>query len=376
MTKTKARFKIKPNVMKILKVVGIILCLLLGVFLFYLKQINDLKKLDYSDKASNNILFSFKKDYIMSIGKNKTLNKAFESDDYIEDNLDNYRRIKYVDHKDLIKNINKALKVGYKYNEINIIFSHGDNDSVKRFLKREKVRYLEEFFSIDYAKLDNYDRYLNYEDETGEDEDVTVLCVNLDMDKPDYENATLVEKFSIDMLINKHRYLNEKFEPNDLMTIPSEYAEEKGLKSSRIAFNAFKQMSDAAKKEGYGMVINSAYRSYQDQIEIGEYYKKWYGQSYVDKYVAKPGHSEHQTGLAFDIASTSVNIFANSKEYQWMQDNAYKYGFIERFTKRYEDITGFRMEPWHYRYVGKDIAKYIHDNNISFEEYWAVYLDK
>ena len=372
----KTKVKVKPGVIKVLKIVGVILCLLLGIFLFYLKQINDLKSLGYSEKASNKILFSYKKDYIMSIGGNKTLNRAFESDDYIEDNLDNYRRVKYVDHKDLIKNINTALKVGYKYNEINIIFSHGDNDSVKRFLKREKVKYLEEFFSISYAKLDNYDRYLHYADETGEDEDDTVLLVNLDLDKPDYEDAVKVDKFSIDMLVNKHRCLSEDYEPNDLMEIPIEYASEAGMKSSRIAFNAFREMSNAATKEGYGLIINSAYRSYQDQIDIGEYYKKWYGQSYVDKYVAKPGYSEHQTGLAYDVGSRSVNVFANSREYEWMKDNAYKYGFIERFTKRYENITGFRMEAWHYRYVGKDIAKYIHENNISFEEYWAMYLDK
>ncbi len=372
----KTKIKVKPRVITVLKVIGVILCLLLGVFLFYLKQINDLKSLDYSDKASNKILFSYKKDYIMSIGKNETLNKAFESDDYNEDNLDIYRRIKYVPHKDLISNINKAIKLGYKYSDINIIFKHGDNDSVKRFLKRDKVKYLEEFFSIDYAKLDNYERYLKYADETGEDEDVTVLCVNLDLDKEDYVDAVKVEKFSIDMLVNKHRYLSEDYEPNDLMEIPEEYVSEAGMKSSRIAFNAFKEMSNAASKEGYGIVINSAYRSYQDQVELGEYYKKWYGQSYVDKYVAKPGFSEHQTGLAYDVGSRSVNVFANSREYQWMKDNAYKYGFIERFTKRYENITGFRMEAWHYRYVGKDIAKYIHDNNISFEEYWAINLDK
>ena len=372
----KKKIKIKPKALNVLKIVGVILCILLGLFLFYLKQINDLTKLGYSKEASKNILFSFKKDYVMSIGENKTVNKAFESEDYIEDNLDIYRKIKYVDHKDLINNINELLKKGYKYTDINMILAHGDNDSVKRFIKHEKVKYLEEFFVVDYAKLDNYDRYLKYADATGEDEETTVLCVNLDMDKADYEDALLVDKFSTDMLVNKHRYLDEKFEPKDLMTIPSEYASEDDLQSSRIAFNAFKKMSAAAKSEGYEIVINSAYRSYQDQADIGEYYLKWYGQSYVDKYVAKPGYSEHQTGLAYDIGSRKVNVFANSKEYQWMQDNAYKYGFIERFTKRYENITGFRMEPWHYRYVGEDIAKYIHDNNISFEEYYAVYLDK
>ena len=373
----KRKIKVKSKALKVFKIIGVILCICLGLFLFYLKQINDLTKLGYSKEASQNILFSFKKDYVTKIGPNKTLNKAFEDkDNYIEDNLDNYRKVKFVNHKDLISNINKALKKGYKTNDINIIFAHGDNDSVKRFLKRDKVKYLEEFFTIDYAKLDNYDRYLKYADDTGEDEDTTVLYINLDMDKEDYTEYTTVDKFSIDMLVNKHRKLNEDFEPNDLMDIPLEYASEEGLKSSRIAFNAFKEMSKAAENEGYGIIINSAYRSYNDQVELGEYYLKWYGQSYVDKYVAKPGFSEHQTGLAYDVGSKSVNVFANSREYQWMKDNAYKYGFIERFTKKWEHITGFRMEAWHYRYVGKDIAKYIHEHNISYEEYYMLFLDK
>ena len=112
-----------------------------------------------------------------------------------------------------------------------------------------------------------------------------------------------------------------------------------------------------------------------DTIELEEALSK-YGDDYVNRFVAKPGFSEHQTGLSFDIGSTSSNVFANSKEYKWMLDNAYKYGFILRFTKKYESITQFRNEPWHYRYVGKDIAKYIHEHNISFEEYYAMFLDK
>ena len=135
-------------------------------------------------------------------------------------------------------------------------------------------------------------------------------------------------------------------------------------------------MSDAAKSDGYELVINSAYRSYQDQVDISNFYLNAYGQDYVDKYVAKPGYSEHQTGLAFDVGSRKNNIFANSKEYEWMQENAWKYGFIQRFTKQYEVITGFRSEAWHYRYVGEKIAKVIHDDPMAYEEYWAVYLDK
>ena len=370
------KIKVKPKFGLFLKILGVVFCIFLGVFLFYYKQVNDLKRLGYSNMAAKNILFSFQKNYIMSVGENATLNAAFESDDFVVDNLDTYRKIDYVPHKHFIKNINQLVKVGYSVSDMNIIFAHGDDEAVTRFCKREKVRYLEEFFSVDYAKLDLYDRYVKYSDDTGEDENVTVLFVNLDMDLPDYSDSKLVDKFSIDMLVNKHHHLSEDFVPDDLITIDSEYASSDDLQCSHIAFNAYKKMSEAASKEGYQIVINSAYRSYADQVELSDVYLKSYGQEYVNKYVAKPGYSEHQTGLAFDIGSRTVNVFGNSKEYQWMQDHAHEYGFIHRFTKSYEFITGFRSEPWHYRYVGVDIATYMKENNMSFEEYWALFLDQ
>ena len=366
---------LKPKFSKFLKVIGVLLCLCLGIFLFYTKEIHDLTKLGYSKEASHNILFSLEKDYILSVGENATLNRAFESEAYDKENLDSYRKINFVDHEHLIENINTLLKVGYNPNDINIILAHGDDEAVARFAKREKIRYLEEFFIVPYAKLDYYDRYVAYSDETGEDEETTVLYVNLDLDKEDYQDVTPVSKFSIDMVVNKHRGLSEDFAPDDLITIDSNYASSDDLQCSHIALNAYLEMNKAAEKEGYSLVINSAYRSYQDQLDLIDYYLRTYGQNYVDKYVAKAGHSEHQTGLAFDIGSRKVSTFANSKEYQWMQENAHKYGFIRRFNKRYEVLTGFRDEPWHYRYVGKEIATYIYENNISLEEYWAMFLD-
>ena len=365
----------KPYVIS-LKILGFLLCSLLVIFIVYRNQINDLKKLGYSEIASKNILFSMQKEYVLSVGENKTLNLAFESDKIIEEYLNNYVKINYVDHKDLIDNVNNLIKKGYSNSDINIILAHGDNEEVKRFAKRDKIKYLEEFYFIDYAKLDYYDRYLNYSDETGEDEETTVLHVNLDMDKPVYDDATLVDKFSLDMLINKRRYLAENYEPEDLVKISDKYASSDDMFASRLCVNAFIEMHDAALREGYEIVINSAYRSYQDQQEISDLYLGVYGQKYVDNYVAKPGFSEHQTGLAFDIGSRKVNVFANSEEYKWMLENAHKYGFINRFPKKHENITGFRSEPWHFRYVGKDIAKYIYENNITLEEYYVIFLDK
>ena len=369
--------KIRPKFAKVLKIIGVLLCIVLGIFLFYRKQIYDLKKIGYSEIASKKILFSKNKKRVLAVGENQVLNLAFEGEDYQEDNFDRYVKIKYIEQDKLIENINKLIKIGYSNSDINIILSHGDSQAVSDFAKRDKVRYLEEYFSVDFAKLENYDRYVAYSDETGIDEYDTIIYVNLDLDKEDYQDAVLVDEFSSEMLVNKHRGLSSDFVVEDLTEIDSKYTSEEGFYSSRLALNAFIKMYQDALKEDYHLVINSAYRSFEDQVELIDFYRNAYGQSYVDKYMAKEGFSEHQTGLAYDIGSRNSRIFAESKEYQWMQDNAYKYGFILRYDKRYEDLTGFRNEPWHYRYVGKKIAKYIHEhNNMSLEEYYVLFLNK
>lgn len=371
----KRKFKLKPPAIKLLKKVCIVLGIIIVLFIIYSSNIHDLEKLGYSKEASRNILFKFKKSYVVDVGKNKTLNAAFESKDYKESNLDNYSKIKYQNHKHLIKNINLLLKKKYSNKDISIIFAHGSDKDVSNFIKHKKVRYLEEFLTVDYAKIKNYDRYLAYSDETGEDEETVVLAVNLDMDKKNYENPKVISDYDKYVLVNKHRQLSKKYRPG-LVRIKKKYASDNKQKAVKEAVNAFIKMYNAAKKEGYGIIINSSYRSYSEQEEICDTYRKLYGDSYIEKYVAKPGFSEHQTGFAFDVGSKNKQVFSLSKEYKWMQDNAYKYGFIQRFPKGYEDITGFKAEQWHYRYVGKKIAKYIHDNKITYDEYYIKFLDK
>lgn len=371
----KKKFRLKPSVVKKLKVVGVVLGVFLAVFLFYSSQIHSLTELGYSKEASRRILFQFQKDYVLSVGKNKTLNAAFESDDYNEKYLDQYSKIEYQNHEHLIRNINTLIKKGYSNDNISMILAHGSDSDVTEFAKRDKINYLEEFFSLPYAKLSNYDRYVDYSNETGEDDETTVLAVNLDMDKENYEDPVIVTDFSTDMVVNKHRSLTKDFEPDDLVSIDEEYAADDTQAGSRIAVNAFIEMYKDAQKEGYDLVINSSYRSYQDQEEVCNTYRDLYGDNYVTNYVAMPGFSEHQTGLSFDIGSKDTNVFAESDEYTWIQENAHKYGFIQRFPEEYEAVTGFRAEPWHYRYVGKKIASYIYENNISFEEYYALFLD-
>ena len=373
---TKKKFRLKQPVIRLLKVLGTILIILLACFIFYRSQINDLKDIGYSEKAAQNILKKFEKEDVLAVGKNKTLNKAFESSEYKEKNFDSYSKIKYKDEKYVISNINALIKKGYTNEEITIILEHGSGEDVREFSKKDKVRYLQEFYTLDYAKIKYYDRYVKYMDEEREDEETSVLIVNLDMDKEAYSDPVLIKDFSYSMLVNKYRMLGKDYTPKDLTDISIEDAKEEGMQSNRTAYIAFKQMKAAAEKEGYHLVINSAYRTYDDQQEISDSYLKLYGASYVEKYVLKPGFSEHQTGLAFDIGSTDTNVFANSDEYMWMVENCYKYGFIYRFKKEYEGITGIRHEAWHYRYVGKKIAKEIYEKNMSLEEYYAIYLDK
>ncbi len=371
----KKKLKLKKPFKIVLKVILVIILCCFGGYLFYSNQIKDIMKLGYDRVASKNILLSGKKDYVMSIEMSETLNEAFKSSYYKEENLDSYSKIKYFSQSNIIKNINALVSKGYSNSNISLILAHGTDADVTEFAKRDKIKYLEEFYSISYAKLKYYDRYVKYSSETGEDEENTVLFVNLGMDSDDYTNPFIVSNFSFDMLVNKHYKLADDFVPNDLIEVDSEYCNEDIQKGNREAVVAFENMASAAKTEGLGLVVNSGYRSYQDQEEICDTYRDLYGDGYVTRYVALPGYSEHQTGLAFDIGSTSSNIFAQSEEYEWMQENAYKYGFIMRFTKSNSNITGFKSEPWHYRYVGKKIAKYIYENDISYEEYYAEFLD-
>ncbi|MDD2435434.1 MAG: M15 family metallopeptidase [Bacilli bacterium] len=143
-------------------------------------------------------------------------------------------------------------------------------------------------------------------------------------------------------------------------------------------YEAFKKMADdAAKKELY-IKGRSAYRAYNTQSYIYTSYLNNYGYVWAENYSARPGHSEHQTGLALDIGSNNSEDLGNfeaTPEFKWVKDNAHKYGFILRYPKDKEYITGYSYEPWHYRYVGIDVATKIYELNLTFEEYYAFFLE-
>lgn len=166
------------------------------------------------------------------------------------------------------------------------------------------------------------------------------------------------------ILVNRKHPVNRHYHPE---------LDEQGVmqKEARIAFN---EMTQAAQKDGITYAIRSAYRSFEKQYEINQYYLKTDpgGIASVDTYSAPAGASEHQTGLALDLDNGTglTTDFDETPAGKWLHENAYKYGFIIRFPKNKEHITGYHYEPWHFRYIGKEAAEsFGPHNSLTLEEY-------
>lgn len=154
---------------------------------------------------------------------------------------------------------------------------------------------------------------------------------------------------------------------NKTYALPSDYAP--GIDS--FAQAAFDKMQADAAALGLNIYISSAYRSYDYQAGLYERYVAESGQAEADRFSARPGHSEHQTGLAFDL-NTITDAFKDTNEGKWVAENCHKYGFIIRYPEDKESITGYKYEPWHIRYLGTDIASSVYESGLCLEEYLSI----
>ena len=156
---------------------------------------------------------------------------------------------------------------------------------------------------------------------------------------------------------------------NKTYTLPSSYGN--GLTNATI--EAFNKMQAAAKVAGLNIYISSGFRSYSYQKTLYNNYVNRDGVTVADTYSARAGHSEHQSGLAFDV-NTINDSFANTEEGKWLNDNCYKYGFILRYPNGKSDETGYQYEPWHFRYVGVELAEKLYNNGnwITVEDYFGI----
>lgn len=223
-----------------------------------------------------------------------------------------------------------------------------------------------------YFILSNTNRYLEYLNNHSDLKvrDI-VASVNANIDYGYYNNIKQ-SKNQDDLLVivNKFYALDEKYEPATLVNITSGYGYGK---VDKTLFENFKKMADDARVLGLNIYIASGYRSYDYQKVLYNQYVNRDGKAEADTYSARPGHSEHQTGLAIDLNDISYN-FSNTNEFKWLKDNAYRYGFILRYPKEYTNLTGYVYEPWHYRYVGSEVAEYIYKTGITYDEYYEYFL--
>ena len=184
---------------------------------------------------------------------------------------------------------------------------------------------------------------------------------------------------SMRVVVNKQRYLPDGYEPSDLVipNVPFSYGDVEAQEKSHLrkeAAEALEKLFEGAKASDIELYAVSGYRSYARQKNIYDRNVSIKGEAEAAKVSAFPGTSEHQTGLAIDVSALSANNdleqrFGDTEEGRWLADHAADYGFIIHYLKGKEQQTGYSYEPWHIRYVGKDLAEAVKASGLSLEEY-------
>jgi D-alanyl-D-alanine carboxypeptidase len=194
----------------------------------------------------------------------------------------------------------------------------------------------------------------------------------------DKTEHSLTDPTSLWVVVNKKRPLDpQNYSPSPLST-PNIEGAASGHQVNEQTAAALEELSNAAFGEGIELAIVSAYRSYDRQTSIYNSMVKGYGQAEADRVSARPGYSEHQTGWAADLGAASgecelETCFADTPEGRWLAANAYKHGFIIRYPEGKEHITGYDYEPWHLRFVGKELASEMHTQKVqTLEEFFGL----
>ena len=338
---------------------------------------NKLINIGYSEASSSYIIKHKLFKSIKDLDYIETLDKVIGSNNYKDGNYDKYIAINYYDSDNFSESINKFIDLGYSTTDINNIISHGEGKDIDEFSNHEYVENISKILVKDYAKVRLVDRYIAYQYENFCAWTDANYYVGLNFDLEPFTELSTYNTYDPLMIVNKYHSVTSDYDPGELTTLSLDYSRDGDAKLVPEVADAFIKMADEAKKDGLILKARSAYRSYQDQQNLWNSYSKTYSKERLYALVAKPGFSEHQTGLALDIMSSNgQKLFITTKEYLWLKDNCYKYGFIHRYPDGKSDITGYDIESWHYRYVGVEAATKMHDEGLTFEEYYMYYLEK
>ncbi len=273
----------------------------------------------------------------------------------------------------------KLLSAGYSEEEVKVIKDKFSNDKIDILLKEKYDKNVVSFIKEKYFIYNNLSKYMEYKKKNKNDtytHVVSIINTEADVEWLDNEKETDTSKGNL-MLVNRLYGLSKDYEPEDIIDVPVSISYS-GVKISKSILENIEELIEAGKEAGYTFVLSDGYRSYEAQKKMFESYKNSYGYEEADKNVARPGHSEYQTGISFQIVPYN-KVFdkpRESTEYLWLKDNAYKYGFIFRYPEDKKDITLFDSYTWRLRYVGTDAASIIENEKICFEEYYAYFVDK
>ncbi len=234
------------------------------------------------------------------------------------------------------------------------------------------------FYSdLPYFKEEYIDKYISYKKQNPDlPYEKVITYINIGLDYDFYESINTIDNgHDITVLVNKYNKLPDHFKP-ELVQIDSSMCVQ-GVGAQYLqkpALEAFVKMHEDAKQLGLNIKAYGTYRSIEVQhwiwnnaVNSGRTVED------VDSLNARGGHSEHHTGLAIDVIINNYDV-EQTEEFQWYSENAHKYGFIIRYPKGKEYITGYKYEPWHLRYVGVEIASEIYDRDITYEEYYVQVL--
>ena len=365
---SKRKKKIKKSFKGILV---IILLFLIGVGALFIYN-----KFFASDSAavSSEVEKLMKEENIDSTKYSETLEYVLLNNIYDEKYLDEYADIEYIDNDNFASILTTFLPKGYSGKEINYITKLSD----KNVDKLSNIDYVDisKYYNISNFDVDKIDRYNTYYENNDYTYDDVVTYVNIGMDLPVYTDTIEVsDPDSLLVLVNKYHYLPDGYEPDDLGYVPGAYGNNVPMRD--VIVEPFKELQAAALEEiDVEFMPTTAYRGYSFQSTLYNRYVSEDGVEAADTYSARPGYSEHQTGLSIDLRNTALSsdIRLTDDNYEWLSNNAYRFGFIIRFPEDKTYITGYQFENWHIRYVGKDAAKIIYENDLTLEEYIDLYV--
>jgi D-alanyl-D-alanine carboxypeptidase len=225
----------------------------------------------------------------------------------------------------------------------------------------------QELICYDPSRLDRYEIFAAAH--PGISLDDVVWMVDCDLDREPFDEATeIADPVSILALVSKHYYLPSWYVPSDLVSIG-------GTSMRAEAAEALASLIAEASSDGMRIWASSGFRSYETQAGTYNGFAFQDGTWAADQYSARPGFSEHQTGLVCDICGYGGYFDVGYAENIWLADNAHRFGFIVRYTYENRDVTGYIAEEWHLRYIGREAATYMYENNMaSYEEYWVKHV--